>query len=155
MQQPGPIVGSGRYAVGRWLFAGLLAAVAVWSFAAVSVAVVRARSDSWVTVAFLCAFGLAVVTPFAFGAYFCFTRRYGDLFMVGAAVAALALLSLALTLPDRLGVVDTLRDRVDNPLWMLAVSTVLLVGPFCLAGWFLRTCSRFARRIPNSRKAVT
>jgi hypothetical protein len=150
MQRPGTIVGSGRHDAWRWLFSGLLAAVAVWSLAAVSVALVRVRAEGWGTVAFLSAFGLAVVTPFALGAYFCFTRRYGDLFMVGAAVAALVLLSLALSIPDRLGVVDALRDRVDNPLWTLAVGMVLLVGPFCLSGWFLRACSRFAaRRIPN------
>ena len=130
----------------------MLAAVAVWSAAAVSVAIVRARSESWGTVAFFAAFGLTLVTPFALGAYFCFTRRYAYLFMVGAVVGALVLLSLSFTIPDRLGLVEALRRRADHPLLMLAASMALLLGPFWLASWFLRKCSRFAaRRIPNGR----
>jgi len=143
-----------RHVVGRWLFAALFAAVAVWSLCATAVSAVRSRADGWGTIAFLGFFGLAFATPFALAAYFCFKRRYRDLFMVGAGVAAFVVLGLGFTIPQELGVMDAVRNgqRYEPwwPLVMLALAFLLLAGPFYLAGWFLRACSRFAsRRFPN------
>lgn len=142
-----------RAAVVRWLSSGVLAAVAIWSLSATAAAIVRPRSDGWVTVAFLIGFGLAFATPFAVAACFCFRRRYADLFMVGAGVAAFLLLGLGFTIPNALGLFDAVRWKGGGPwqpLVMLAVSFLLLVAPFYLAGTFLVACSRFAaRRLSN------
>jgi len=137
----------------RWLFSGLFAAVAVWSVAVTGVALVRSRGEGWGTILFLC-FTFAFATPFAMAAYFCFKRRYGDLFMVGAAVAAFILLGLCFALPDKLGLSNAARGWKQyepwQPLVMLALSTLLFVAPFYVAGAFLWACWRFAaRRLPN------
>ena len=143
-----------RHVFGRWLFSALFASVAAWSLCATAVSLVPSRADGWVTVTFLSFFGLAFATPFALAAYFCFKRRYRDLFMVGAGVAAFVVLGLGFSIPQELGVMDAVRNgNRYQPWWplvMLALSLLLLAGPFYLAGWFLRACSRFAsRRFPN------
>ena len=143
-----------RPVVVRWLFSGLFAAVAIWSLSAIAVSLLRSRSDGWGAIAFIGAFGLLFATPFALAAYFCFKRRYGDLFMVGAGVAAFLLLGLGLTIPNELGVMDAVRNWKGGGPWrppmMLALSVLLLLGPFYLASGFLAVCSRFAtRRLPN------
>lgn len=143
-----------RNNVARYVISAGLAVIAAWSFAACLVVAVRARSDGWGTMAFHGGFGLLFAAPFASAAYFCLKRRYGDLFMVGAAVGAFVLLGLCFTLPRQFGVTDALRDRWTGGPWqalvMLLIWLVLLLGPFYLTGWFLRACSRFAaRRLPN------
>ena len=141
----------------RWLFSGLFAAVAGWSLVAIAASAVRSRADGWPTVAFLAGFGLLFATPFALAAWFCFKRRYRDLFMVGAALAAFFLLGLCFTLPDRLGLhqLVPLRWKQDEG-WRifarLALSLVLFAGPFYISGKFLVACCGFAaRRIPNGQ----
>ena len=145
-----------RPLVVRWLFSGLFAAVAVWTISAVAVSLVRSRSDGWGTIAVLSGVGLLCATPFALAACFCFKRRYADLFMVGAGVAAFFVIGLGLTIPKELGVFESVRQRRGNESWrplaMLALSVLLLLAPFYLASGLLVICSRFAaRRIPNGR----
>lgn len=143
-----------RRSLGRWLFSGLFAAVAVWSLAVTGVSLVRSRGDGWGTILFLC-FTFVFATPFAMAAYFCFKRRYGDLFMVGAAVAAFILMGLCFAIPNRLGLFAAAPRWQTGAPWrvpvMLVLSVLLLVGPFYLAGAFLWACWRFvARRLPNA-----
>ena len=143
-----------RYTLLRWLISASLAAVAAWSLIASLVAAVRSRSDGWFTIAFISVFALLFAAPFALAAYFCFKRRYGDLFMVSAAVGAFFLLSLCFTVPRHLDAFETMHNWKGREPWqpfvMLALTLLLLVGPFYLVGWLLRVCSRFAaRRLPN------
>ena len=138
----------------RWVFSALFAAIAVSSLSSIAVSAVRSRSDGWGTVAFACAFGLLFSGPFALAAWFCFKRRYRDLFTVGAGVAALVLLCLCFAVPNELGVLDRIGPSAGEESWRpwvtLPLLLVLLFGPFYLAGWFLKVCSRFAvDRIPN------
>ena len=144
-----------RHVVGRWLFSALFAAVGAWSFGATAVSLVRARGDGWGTIAFVSVFGLAFAAPLALAAYFCFRGRYRDLFMVGAGAAAVVLLGLGFTIPQDLGVMDAAHNWKGGGPWrppvLLALSFLLLTGPFDLAGGFLRACWRFAsRRFPNA-----
>jgi len=137
----------------RWLFSGLFAAVAVWSIVETVISLVRSRNEGWGAILFLY-FTFALATPFAMAAYFCFKRRYSDLFMVGAAVAAFVLVGLCFAIPQRLGVLDAAPRWQGGAPWrvpvMVVLSVLLCVGPFYVAGAFLRICSRFAaRRLPN------
>ena len=142
-----------RHTLMRWLFSGLFAATAVWSLCATAVSLVRSP-DGWGAAAFIGVFGLLFATPFALSTCFCFKRRYGDLFMVGAVVAAFFVLSLGFAIPEHLGAFDAIHKWKGGDWWrpmvMLLLSLLLLLGPFYLAGWFLQACSRFAaRRLPN------
>ena len=99
-------------------------------------------------------FGLLFATPFALAAHSCFKRRYRDLFMAGAGVAAVLLLGIGFTIPNKLGVVDAVRTWKGGgpwrPLAMLSLSVLLPLGPFYLASGFFGVCSRFAtRRLAN------
>lgn len=124
------------------------AAVAGWALAATAVGLIRSRT--WADAAFVAVFGLLTAAPFALAAYHCYRRRDRDLFMVGAAVASFALLSLLLAVPRQLGVTDILRGWLDGtpwePLISLAVLLVMLLGPFVVTARFYRACSRFAVR---------
>jgi len=79
-------------------------------------------------------------------------------FFIGLVLFMFGLLSLCFTIPRQLGMFEAIRNRNDHELWqplgMLAVSLLLLLGPFYLVGWFLRACSHFAaHRIPNGPAA--
>src|SRR5688572_4144884 len=95
-----------RYKVARWLISAGFGAIAVWSLTASLIAAVRSRFEGWGTITFISVFALLFATPFALAAYFCFKRRYRDLFMVGAAVCAFLLLSLCSSVLHQLGVFD-------------------------------------------------
>ena len=138
----------------RWVFSGLFAAMAICSLSGIVLSAVHSRSEGWGAIAFVCILGLLFFVPFALSAYFCFKRRYRDLFMVGAGIAAIVVLSLCFTIPRKLGVFDGVPDWKNEKPWrpvvMLPLSLLFLFGPFYLAGWFLKVCSRFAvDRIPN------
>jgi hypothetical protein len=140
----------------RWLFSGLFAAVAVWLIVETVVSLVRSRGEGWGAILFLCCVTFAFATPFAIAAYLCFKRRYAELFMVWAAVAAFFLVALCFAVPQRLGVFAAAPRWQAGAPWrvpvMLVLSVLLGVGPFYVAGAFLGACWRFAgRRLPNGK----
>src|SRR5206468_6957992 len=123
----------------------LLAAVAAYLVCAVASGVFRTPAPDGSAILFLITVGVFTTAPLAMAAYYAFTRRYSDLFMVFAVVVAFVGVGVVMdiTSPAFKFLVNHPRDDAWGVLALLAV-LFLFLGPFYAAQWFIRRCSRFA-----------
>jgi threonine/homoserine efflux transporter RhtA len=88
--------------------------------------------------------------PFLWVAYICFREKYHRLVTVFAAIGAVVICGMLISLPERLGIQDFFFHEVLDHPWLIIIdlplSLICLFWPFWAAAWFFRFCHRLATR---------
>jgi putative effector of murein hydrolase LrgA (UPF0299 family) len=109
----------------------------------------------WVMVIFDLTFtGVFIGLPLLIS-YFAFRRQYRRITAVVAAIAALVVGSILISIPSKVGLHEFMTQHLQEEPWLvliaLPLSLLCLFGPFYAAGWFYRFCLRLYDRFIDDR----